>query len=152
VESTGQAHERVSSWTRRSVELGARIRELHERNAELSANPGPADLESNRAMGSTTSQVAKAEALARMANLRALEATRRTALMRLHAASAHDRAARLHELLADTGRTDVQEHRERAAAHRELAREDRTAAERIFRSHRAEPPEPGIAEPPSPGG
>ena len=143
MEGTGQARERSSSWTRRSVELGARIRDLHERNAQLSANPGPPDLESRKAMGSTPSQVAKAEALARMANLRALEATRRTALMRLHAASAHDRAARLHELLADTGQGEVQDHRERAAAHRQLAREDRAAAERIFRLHNADPPEPG---------
>ena len=143
MEGTGPARERVSSWTRRSVELGARIRDLHERNAELSASPGPPDLESRRALGSTTSQVAKAEALARMANLRALEATRRTALTRIHAASAHDRAARLHELLADTGHGAVQDHRERAAAHRQQAREDRAAAERIFRSHHADPPEPG---------
>ena len=143
MEGTDQARERVSGWTRRSVELDARIRELHERNAQLSASPGPPDLESRKAVGSTTSQVAKAEALARMANLRALEATRRTALMRLHAASAHDRAARLHELLADTGQSDVQDHRERAAVHRQQAREDRAAAERIFRSHSAEPPEPG---------
>ena len=143
MEGTGEARERVSTWTRRSVELGARIRDLHERNAELSANPGPPDLETRKAVGSTLSQVAKAEALARMANLRALEATRRTALMRLHAASAHDRAARLHELLADTGQSDVQKHRARAAAHRRQAREDRAAAERIFRSHHVEPPERG---------
>jgi hypothetical protein len=143
VGGTDQARERVSSWARRSVELDARIRDLHERNAQLSASPGPPDLESRKAVGSTTSQVAKAEALARMANLRALEATRRTALMRVHAASAHDRAARLHELLADTGHGDVQDHRERAVSHRQQAREDRAAAERIFRSHHAEPPEPG---------
>ena len=140
---TDQARERVSSWTRRSVELDARIRDLHQRNAQLSANSGPPDLESRKAVGSTMSQVAKAEALAKMANLRALEATRRTALMRLHAASAHDRAARLHELLADTGHGNVQEHRERAAAHRQLAREDRAAGERIFRSYHADPPERG---------
>jgi len=143
VESTGEARERASTWTRRSVELGARIRDLHERNAELSARPAPPDLEDRRAVGSTPNQVARAEALARMANLRALEATRRTALMRLHAASAHDRAARLHELLADTGHRDVPQHRERAAAHRRMAREDRAAAERIFRSHHVEQPEPG---------
>jgi hypothetical protein len=94
-------------------------------------------------VGSTLSQVAKAEALARVANMRALEATRRTALMCVHAATAHDRAARLHELLADTGQGDVREHRERGAVHRRLAREDRAAAERIFSSHHAEPPEPG---------
>lgn len=91
-------------------------------------------------MGSTLSQVAKAEALVRLANMRALEATRRTALMRIHAATAHDRAARLHELLADTGQGDVREHRKRATEHWQQAREDRAAAERIFRSHHAEPP------------
>jgi len=133
----------VSSWARRSVELEARIRDLHERNAQLLASPAAPDLEGRRALGSTLSQVAKAEALARLANMRALEATRRTALMRIHAASAHDRAARLHELLADTGQGDVPEHRERAAVHRRLAREDRAAAERIFQSYHAEPPEPG---------
>jgi hypothetical protein len=138
-----QTRERVSSWTRRSVELDARIRDLHARNTQLSANPGPPDLESRKAVGSTTSQVAKAEALAKLANLRAVEATRRTALMRVHAASAHDRAARLHELLADTGHGEVQMHRERAAAHRQQAREDRAAAERIFRSHHADPPDRG---------
>jgi len=94
-------------------------------------------------VGSTLSQVAKAEALARMANVRALEATHRTALMRIHAASAHDRAARLHELLSDAGQGDVREHWERAAVHRQQAREDRAAAEGIFRSHHVEPPEPG---------
>jgi hypothetical protein len=133
----------VSSWTRRSVELDARIRDLHERNAQLSASPGPPGLENRRAVGSTPNQVAKAEALARLANMRALEATRRAALTRTHAASAHDRAARLHGLLADTGQGDVQEHRERAALHRQQAREDRAAAERIFRSHHLDPPEPG---------
>src|SRR5262249_43174007 len=133
----------TSSWTRRSVELDARIRDLHERNAELSARPGPPDLEDHRALGSTPDQVAKAEALARAANLRALEATRRTAMMRLHAATAQDRAARLHELLADAGQGDVQEHRERAAVHRRQAGEDRAAADKIFRSYHADPPEPG---------
>lgn len=94
-------------------------------------------------MGSTTDQVAKAESLARVASMRALEAMKRTAVMRMHAASAHDRAAQLHELLADAGQGDVQEHRERAAVHRRLAREDRAAAATMFRSKHVEPPEPG---------
>jgi len=85
-------------------------------------------------VGSTPDQVAKAQALARMANMRAFEAMKRTASMRLHAASAHDRAAHLHELLADAGQGDIQEHRERAAVHREQAREDRAVAARMFRS------------------
>lgn len=94
-------------------------------------------------MGSTQDQVAKARALARMANMRAFEAMKRTAVMRNNAASAHDRAAQLHELLADAGHGDVQEHRERAAAHRRHAREDRAVAARMFRSQPVEPPETG---------
>jgi len=93
VEGTDPTPVRTSSWARRSAELGARIRDLHERNAELSASSGPPDLEERRSVGSTTDQVAKAEALARVASMRAFEAMKRTAVMRLHAASAHDRAA-----------------------------------------------------------
>ena len=85
-------------------------------------------------MGSTPDQVAKAQEQVRMANMRAQEAMKRTAAMRLHAASAHDRAAQLHELLADAGQGDIQEHRERAAVHRQQAREDRAAAATMSRS------------------
>jgi hypothetical protein len=142
-EGTEPKLERASSWARRSVELDARIRDLHERNAQLSASPGPPDLEERRTVGSTPGQVTKAIELARMANMRALEAMKRTATMRLHAASAHDRAAQLHELLADAGRGDIQEHRERAAMHRQQAQDDRVAAARMFRPQHAEPPELG---------
>jgi hypothetical protein len=134
VEGTDPAREHTSGWARRSAELGARIRDLHERNAQLSASSGPPDLEESRSVGSTRDQVAKAQALARMANRRALEAMKRTASMRLHAASAHDRAAQLHEMLADAGQGDIQEHRERAAVHRQQAREDRAAAATMSRS------------------
>jgi regulator of sirC expression with transglutaminase-like and TPR domain len=132
----------VTSWTRRSAELNARIRDLHERNAQLSAGFGPPDFQARRASGSTPDHVAKAEAAASMANIRALEALQRTAEMRLHAATAHDRAARLHEILADANSGDVQDHRDRAATHRRLAREDRAAADVISRSQHASPPEP----------
>ena len=65
-------------------------------------------------------------------------------MMRLHAASAHDRAARLHELLADVGdQAGAGQHREEAAAHRRQASDDRAAADAIFRSHRVDPPEVG---------
>lgn len=94
-------------------------------------------------MSSTPDQVAKAKALARMANMRAFEALKRAAVTRLHAASAHDRAAQLHELLADAGQGGVREHRERAVAHRQQACDDRAAAARIFRSQHVEPPESG---------
>jgi len=143
VDSTDSARARATRWTRRSVELGTRIRDLHERNAQLSAGFGPPDLEERRAVGSTTDHVVKAQAAAKVANLRALEAIQRTATMRLHAASAHDRAAQLHEMLADANSGDVAEHRQRAATHRQLAREDRTAADAIFRSLHVQPPESG---------
>ena len=142
MEATDPVRERPSGWTRRSVELNARIRDLHERNARLSIGFGPPDPEGPRTAGSSPDQVEKARMLARMAHMRALEAVQRSATMRFHAASAHDRAAQLHELLADSGRGDVQEHRERAAAHRRQAREDRAAADVILRSRRAELPEP----------
>ena len=140
---TESARERASTWARRSGELGVRIRDLHERNAQLSAGFGPPGLAEHRAVGSTPDQAAKASALARTASLRALEALQRMAMMRLHAASAHDRAARLHELLAEAGRGDVADHRERAALHRRQAGEDRAAADRIFRAQYVKPPESG---------
>jgi hypothetical protein len=143
VEGTAPTRERTSGWARRSAELGARIRDLHERNAQLSAGFGPPDLDERKSVGSTPDQVAKAQALARVSNMRAFEALKRTALMRVHAASAHDRAAQLHELLADAGQGDIREHQERAAVHRRLAREDRAAAARIFPSQHVEPPETG---------
>ena len=143
MEDTDPARERVLRWARRSAEVDARIRDLHERNAQLSAGFGPPDFEEHRAVGSTVDQAAKAEAMARDAIIRAIEAARRMAIMRLHAASAHDRAAQLHELLARAGSGDVPQHRERAAAHRQQARDDRAAADRIFRSYHLEPPEPG---------
>jgi hypothetical protein len=145
VEDTDPARERVSRWAQRSAEVDARIRDLHERNAQLSAGFGPPDFAERRAVGSTVDQAAKAEAMARDANIRAIEAARRMAIMRLHAASAHDRAAQLHEMLAEAGSGDVPEHRERAATHRQLAREDRAAADAIIRTQHVQPPEPGHA-------
>jgi hypothetical protein len=135
--------EPASRWARRSGELGVRIRDLHERNAQLSARLSPPDLAENRAVGSTPAQAAEAEALAETASLRALEAFQRMAAMRVHAARAHDRAADLHELLAEAGHGDVAEHRERAAGHRRGAREDRAAADRILPAQHVEPPESG---------
>jgi hypothetical protein len=134
------ARERVNSWKRRSAELDTRIRDLHERNAQLSAMPSPDDRDGSRSEGSTPDQVAKARAAARLANMRAFEAVQRTALMRINAASAHDRAAQLHEMLADAKRGDVPEHREKAAMHRRQAREDRAAADVILRSQLIPPP------------
>ncbi len=135
--------ERVTSRTRRSAELNARIRDLRERNAQLSAGFGPPGFEGRRTVGSTPDHVAKARAAAVMASMRALEAVQRTATMCLHAASAHDRAARLHEMLADANLGDVRDHRDRGAVHRRLAREDRAAADVIFRSQHGQPPQSG---------
>jgi regulator of sirC expression with transglutaminase-like and TPR domain len=137
------ARERATSRTRRSAELDARIRDLHERNAQLSAGFGPPGPEERRAAGSTPEHVAKARAAAKMADMRALESLQRTVTMRLHAASAHDRAARLHEVLADADSGDIQEHRDRAATHRRLAGEDRAAADATFGAQHVQPPESG---------
>jgi hypothetical protein len=78
-----------------------------------------------------------------MASMRALEALQRAATMRLHAASAHERAAQLHQMLADASSGDVQDHRDRAATHLRLAREDRDAADAIIQSQVVPPPESG---------
>lgn len=143
VDSSDGAHEHPTGWTQRSVELNARIRDLHERNVQLSAGFRPPDFEGRRAVGSTPDQVAKAKAAARMARRRALEALKRTATMRLHAADAHDRVAQLHELLAEANSGDGEEHRDLAARHRQLADADRAAADTISRSQHAQPPEAG---------
>jgi hypothetical protein len=143
VESTDCAPERTTTWTRRSVELAARISDLHERNAQLAVGFGLPDFEARTTVGSTPDQVAKARAAARMASMRALEALQRMAKMRIHAASAHDRAARLHDLLADANSGNVQEHRDRAALHRRQADEDRSAADVIVHSQRGVPAQSG---------
>lgn len=143
MESTGGVPDGATSWTRRSAELNARIRDLHERNAQLSVGSGPPGPEGRSTAGSAPDQVAKARAAAGMAGTRAREALQRTATMCLRAASAHDRAARLHEMLADANRGDVPDHRDKGAVHRQLAREDRAAADAIFRSRRGQPPESG---------
>ncbi len=143
MEGTDWARKRATSWTRRSVELVARIRDLHERNAQLSAGFGPPDFEGRRTTGSTPDQVANARAAAEMASMRALEALQRTATMRRRAASAHDRAAQLHEMLADANSGDVQDHRDRAATHRRLAGEDRAGADAILRSQHVQLPGSG---------
>lgn len=132
--------ELATSWARRSLELKARIRDLHERNIQLSAGSGPPDLELRRTVGSTPDQVARARAAAQTASTRAREAIQRIAMMRLHAAAAHDRAAQWHETLAGAGCGDVPEHRDRAATHRRLAGEDRAAAEAMFRGGYAQRP------------
>ena len=143
MDSSDPARELAATWTRRSAELDARIRDLHQRNAQLLAGFGPPGLEENRAVGSTPEHVAKARLAARMASMRALEAFQRAAMKYLHAASAHDRAARLHELLADANSGDVGEHRDRAVLHHRLAREDRAAADAVFRSRHVQPPQSG---------
>jgi hypothetical protein len=148
VESTDWTPERATGWTRRSVELAARIRDLHERNAQLSVGFGSPGFERRGTADSTPDRVAKARAAAGVASMRAQEALQRTATMCLHAASAHDRAARLHEMLADANRGDVREHRDSGAVHRQAAREDRAAADVIFRSRHEQAPSPGIVNVP----
>ncbi len=139
MEASKPSSGRAPSWEGRQAELEARIRDLHQRNAQLTASFGAHD-EGRGAVGSTPEQVARAESLAQAANQRALEASRRAAMIRLHAASAHERAARLHELLADAGGDGTEQHRQQASVHRQGASDDRAAADAIFRSLRIEPP------------
>ena len=113
---------------RRRVELDQRIEELHSRNAELTAILVQRPAGQGRA-GSSQDQVARADELARIANRRAIEATRRAAAMYLNSATAHERAARMHTLLADNGAGDADQHRHRAQEHLQLASQDRTTAQ-----------------------
>lgn len=111
---------------RRRAELDERIRELHERNQELATilmNGGPVGRP-----GSSREQVRRAEELARLASRRAAEAAARAEAMYLNSADAHERAARIHTLLAETGTGDTERHRARAREHLQQAAEDRNAA------------------------
>jgi hypothetical protein len=138
---------------RRRAELDRRIRELHERNHELATllmGTG-----SGRG-GSSPEQVRRAEELAKLASGRAADAARRAAAMYAHSATAHERAARMHLLLAEAGTGDVSAHKERARLHMRRAAEDRASAEALVTGSTPEEPgggqrEPG-GEPPQQGG
>ncbi|MBO0777191.1 MAG: hypothetical protein J2P34_12850 [Actinobacteria bacterium] len=119
---------------RRREELDRRLQELHQRNHELATmlmgrrtDHGP---------GSSPEDVRRAEELARLASHRAIEAGERAGAMYLHSAQAHERAARMHAMLADTGSADAGRHRERAEEHLRLAAQDRaSASELTSRTH-----------------
>lgn len=115
---------------RRRTELEQRIQELHRRNHELTdiLTKGRGG---DRRGASSPDQVARAEELALLASKRADESIQRATEMYLHSATAHERAARMHSLLAEQGIGNVTEHQERAEEHIRLAAEDRTAAGRI---------------------
>ena len=81
--------------------------------------------------------MARAEELARLASQRAVEATRRAAAMYLNSATAHERAARMHTLLADNGSQDAAGHRQRAREHLQLAAADRAVAQTMAGGHEA---------------
>ena len=125
---------------RRRRELDQRIEELHERNARLAAvlvdAPAPAGH-----TGSSQAQVSRAEELARLAGQRAIEATRRAAAMYLNSATAHERASRMHTLLAENGASDPEQHRQRAREHLQLASQDRATARAMTGGR--EPGQPG---------
>ena len=130
---------------RRRRELDQRIEELHARNAQLAATllDGPA---SETHAGSSLAQVTRAEELARLAGQRAIEATRRAAAMYLNSATAHERASRMHTLLAENGATDAGQHRQRAREHLELAAQDRATAQAMTGGRQAGAPGHGAGE------
>jgi hypothetical protein len=110
---------------RRLEELSQRIQELHERNTEIATMRAGSRTPD---AGSSQEQVRRAEELASLASERAAEAARRAAAMYLSSATAHERAARMHLLLADTGAGDHEDHRHRAQRHLQLAAQDRAVA------------------------
>lgn len=130
---------------RRRRELDQRIEELHARNAQLAATllDGAA---SETHAGSSLTQVTRAEELARLAGQRAIEATRRAAAMYLNSATAHERASRMHILLAENGAEDAGQHRQRAREHLQLAAQDRATARAMTGGRRAGPPGHGAGE------
>lgn len=133
----------VDAWVTRRAELDRRIQELHARNGQLADLLGGARDGDRAQAGSSPAQVERAEALAALAADRADEASRRAGAMRLHAAEAHERAARRREVLAESGVPDAAEQRDRARRHRQQAAADRAAAEEIERSLRMPAPAAG---------
>jgi hypothetical protein len=134
---------------RRRAELGRRIRELHERNHELTSLL--MGTEAGRG-GSSPEQVRRAEELARLASGRAAEAASRAAAMYAHSATAHERAARMHLLLADAGTEDAGAHRELAQQHLQRAAEDRASAAALATGGHPDEPGAGQGQPHEPGG
>ncbi len=104
----------------RSSQIGARIRELHERLDWLT--------EARLSKTSTPDQVARAAHFAQLAQLHATEAAEHSVSAHLNAACAHERTADMLETLADAGRDDRGARREQARKHRIWAQADRDAA------------------------
>jgi hypothetical protein len=117
LESLTDAVERVRI---RTAQIDGRIRELRERSDWLTEN--------GLAKGSTPEQAMQASHFADIAQKRASEAAERTVIAHLHAATAHDRAARLLEDLAAVGIGDPEAKREKARDHRTWADGERAAA------------------------
>jgi hypothetical protein len=114
-------HEREFDFTRlRIEELRKRTLELERRNREL------ADQE--ELAGSSPDQVQRAAELAERARVHANAAHIRASEAYMRSAAAHDAAADRHDLLAAGGFGDVDEHRQRAHAHRQMAAIDRDAS------------------------
>jgi hypothetical protein len=79
-------------------------------------------------MGSTISQVERAEALADASRDRARRAIEQAAVAARTSAEVHDSAAVLHDRSADLGLGDAETHRRRATEHRQQAELDRAEA------------------------
>lgn len=115
---------------RRREELDHRLQELHQRNHELATML--ISRQNDHGDGwSSPEQASRAEGLAKLANQRAIEATQRAAEMYLHSAVAHERAARMHAMMAGPGAAEADRHRERAEEHMRLAAQDRACASEL---------------------
>ncbi|QXJ21849.1 hypothetical protein AGRA3207_002751 [Actinomadura graeca] len=118
------------SSARRLGQIRERLRELRARSSELdgSADGGP-----------PATGLVHSAARAGQAASRRDRATEATIAAYASAGEAHERAAALHEYLAEIGIGDVERHLDRARVHHGLADEDRTAAARLradSRTHR----------------
>jgi len=103
----------------RAKSAGARAAELATRPQEV------VNKQIGHQTGSTTEQARQAAQKLQTARTHATIAAVRAASARQSSARAHDRAATLHDQLANAGHGDVDQHRKRATEHRRAAEADR---------------------------
>ncbi|MEU5880768.1 hypothetical protein [Spirillospora sp. NPDC047279] len=104
----------------RLEQIGERLRALRQRDRELQEQAG--------AFSGRRERVRRSAELVRLAELRAASAAEAAEAAYLRAGQIHERAANLHDYLADSGIGDVERHRARAVEHRALAAADRATA------------------------
>ncbi|MFG2001297.1 hypothetical protein ACGFNU_19330 [Spirillospora sp. NPDC048911] len=112
----GEASPRYSTGGRLE-QIGQRLRELQARGRELR--------EYSASQAARSARLPRSAELVRMAELRAEAAAEAAEAAYYHAGDVHDRAAALHDRLAESGIGDTGRHRQKAREHRSLAEADR---------------------------